>query len=171
VGEIQLCGRRASQLGLTALADDSDLAALSDFRWYPQLKQNGMFYAYRHILLPDKHSTQFMHNFLLGFVGIDHIDGDSLNNQRINLRAASPLQNAQNAAKRRNAQTSVYKGVYWRNRNRSWVAQIQYNRQKRHIGYFSSEVEAARAYDAVALQLFDEFANLNFCHEKAGADV
>lgn len=31
-----------------------------------------------------------------------------------------------------------------------------------HIGYFNDEIEAANAYDCKALELFGEYANINF---------
>lgn len=160
--EIPLHGRRATRDGLVVLIDDADLALVAAYRWYPQMCRNGKARALRHILTPDRHATQFIHNLIMGSLWVDHADGDPLNNQRSNLRIATPGQNAWNAGKRRDALTSAHKGVHWSARSNRWVAQIQVARQKRHLGYFLTEESAARAYDSAARELFGEFARLNF---------
>jgi hypothetical protein len=43
-----------------------------------------------------------------------------------------------------------------------WKAQINLKGTRTHIGYFNSEVEAAEAYDLVALKEYGKFAYLNF---------
>jgi hypothetical protein len=159
--KLALCGRRAKQDRLVALIDDADYVAVAQFDWYPQLCKSGRRPVMRHIFLPGKHATEFLHNFLIGVIGVDHIDRNPLNNQRSNLRVATAGQNARNASKRRNAQTSAFKGVSLY-RNGKWVAQIQVDRRKVHLGYFATAIDAALAYDGAARRLFGEFAVLNF---------
>ena len=62
----------------------------------------------------------------------------------------------------RSARTGAlpYKGVV-RSRN-GWVARIGHEREVRYLGYFATEEDAARAYDAAARELRGEFARLNF---------
>ena len=45
--------------------------------------------------------------------------------------------------------------------NKKWNAQIQINGNKINIGYFQDEIDAAKAYDIKAKELFGEFACLN----------
>jgi hypothetical protein len=61
--------------------------------------------------------------------------------------------------------TSGYNGVYWDKQNKKWRAHITYQNRKYHIGCFDDPVEAGKAYDKKALELFGEFAYLNFPHE------
>ena len=92
---------------------------------------------------------------------VDHKDRNCLNNHLSNLRWCTQKENQRNRSKNKNG-TSMYKGVCFNKRSNKWLAQIQHNRQKIHLGYFNDEAEAARAYDRKASELFREFAVLNF---------
>lgn len=101
---------------------------------------------------------EYLHRFILpGFPEIDHKDNDRLNCKKENLRPASRSDNSANT-KIRSTNTSGYKGVTWHKGNGSWMASIK----SRTIGYFSSKIEAAVAYDDMARKEFGEFARLNF---------
>lgn len=85
-----------------------------------------------------------------------------MDNRRCNLRLATHQENCFNIRKR-DGTSSKYKGVYFDTQNaRTWRARIARDGKRRHLGSFRSEVEAAKAYDAAAKELFGEFAWLNF---------
>ena len=67
-----------------------------------------------------------------------------------------------NMAKHSVPTSSPYKGVSWFAARSVWQAHIQVRRRRRWLGYFTSDVDAARAYDAAARQAFGEFARTNF---------
>ena len=92
---------------------------------------------------------------------VDHKDRNDLNNHLSNLRWCTGRENDQNRSKRKNT-SSVYKGVCFDNSRKKWKAAITLKGQRIHLGYFSDEAEAGRAYDRKAIELFKEFANLNF---------
>lgn len=92
---------------------------------------------------------------------VDHIDGNILNNRIANLRAATIKQNQHNR-KSRKGSSSKYVGVRWKKQCLKWNAEISVNNRKKHIGYFESEIQAARAYDREAISLYGDFAKLNF---------
>jgi len=58
--------------------------------------------------------------------------------------------------------TSKYKGVCWHKLGKKWSAQIYRNKIKYHLGLFTNEIDAARAYDKAALEFFSKYAYLNF---------
>lgn len=87
---------------------------------------------------------------------VDHIDGNMLNNTRSNLRLCTPQQNAQNRKRHRNNTSSV-KGVYFHKQNRRWCADICYMGKIRHLGYYHTLEEAARARRKAEKELFGEF--------------
>jgi hypothetical protein len=86
---------------------------------------------------------------------VDHIDRNPSNNKLDNLRLATPLQNVVNREKQYNA-TSKYTGVYKSGKD-TWAMRCG----GVYYGIFSSELEAAKKYNEVALMNWGEFANLN----------
>jgi hypothetical protein len=94
---------------------------------------------------------------------VDHIDGDVKNNRFENLRLATSQENARNANKRPRNPTSIYKGVSMVSENR-WICYVTVD-DTPSTTYFNTELEAALHYDKLALQLFGEFAKLNFPDE------
>jgi len=93
---------------------------------------------------------------------IDHINCNALDNRRENLRVVTRAQNARNRSKTKKKSSSIYKGVHWKKSDKKWGATIAVNHNKKHLGYFRNEVEAAEAYDEAAKKYHGEFACLNF---------
>jgi hypothetical protein len=91
-----------------------------------------------------------------------HGDGRTLNNARRNLLVCTHEQNSYYQRKRRRRTSSVFKGVCLMRRNGTWIAYLRHKRKLHHLGYFSSEVEAALAYDRAARERFGQFALPNF---------
>ena len=92
----------------------------------------------------------------------DHINGDSLDNRKANLRSATRLQNSWNTRKSQQIGYSKYKGITFRKRRQKWAAQICVDGRRIFLGTFEDETEAAKAYDKAAKKHFGEFAKLNF---------
>lgn len=105
-----------------------------------------------------------MHNEILSVAKgrrVDHRDGDGLNNQRCNLRAATNIQNQHNSRKHKNGVTSRFKGVSRAQKRDAWVARITIDGKIKYLGYFKDDCDAARAYDKAAIEHFGEFAKVN----------
>jgi len=146
--------------GQIALVDDEDYEKLSKYKWYAHMS-HGHYYAIRNIYTQNrKRSAVKMHRQIMGNipnVQYDHTDGNGLNNCKNNLRRCTHGQNVMNSRKRANV-SSAYKGVYKIQGCNRWAAQAN----KQYLGLFASEVEAAKAYDKKAKEVFGEFARLNF---------
>jgi len=69
---------------------------------------------------------------------IDHIDGNTLNNNIENLRLVTHQQNQWN-------QTRA-KGYSWCKKWNKWCAKIKLNTKNKHLGYFDNEDDAHNAY-------------------------
>jgi hypothetical protein len=143
--------------GLEATVDDDDLHLVEGASWWAH-KSRRTWYAHA------KADGRFisMHRILMGEpdCSVDHIDGNGLNNSRTNLRLAAAGQNNANMRKRGGC-SSRYKGVSRFKENGKWMAYIRKGGELRYLGLFVAEIDAARIYDAAALQLFGEFAKTN----------
>lgn len=91
---------------------------------------------------------------------IDHINHNTLDNRKQNLRICTRSQN-QGHARKLCKTSSTYKGVTWNKSKKKWKVAICINRQKIHLGYFNSEMKAAKAYDKGAKKYFGTFAHTN----------
>lgn len=149
--------------GLVALVDDEDAPLILGMgKWHAGISGGGRVYARK--ALPSNGGPKklvFLHTVLTGFLGVDHINGDSLDNRRANLRPATPLENMRNA-RRRSDNTSGYKGVSWDGERSAWAAYIRVIGHRHFLGRYADPVSAARAYDDAARQHFGEFARVNF---------
>jgi hypothetical protein len=96
---------------------------------------------------------------------IDHINGNPSDNRIANLRDASMSKNSMN---RRTWSKYGFKGVS-KGKCGKWHGYIGSARTKtqRHLGTFESIEDAARAYDAAAIEAYGEFALLNFPNSEA----
>ena len=93
---------------------------------------------------------------------IDHKNHDLLDNRECNLRICGYKDNNRNRKKIYNKHSSEFKGVHLDTRkNKRWISTITYNNKSIHIGTYSNEIDAAKAYNEKAIELFGEFAYLN----------
>jgi hypothetical protein len=91
---------------------------------------------------------QLLHRAVMGLEPgdprrIDHINGNTLDNRRSNLRIATVAQNAQNQGSR--GGSSEHRGVTWDRSRGKWMATAMLDGRRRTIGRFDSEDEAAAA--------------------------
>lgn len=140
--------------GKFAIVDDEDYEGLMQWKWYAQrnrparLENNKTVFMYRVInKTPDGMYT-------------DHINGNPLDNQKINLRSVTYVQNSVNRKGRTNT-FSKYKGVYWCKKRKKWVARLISNKKTIFFSRFKSEILAAKAYNKAAIELHGEYARLN----------
>lgn len=100
---------------------------------------------------------------------VDHINHNTLDNRRCNLRVCTRSDNARNniGHKKRKA---AFKGVYYHHAKkynpncteaRPWRAYTRVHGKRIWLGYFATEADAAMAYNRYATKAFGEFAHLN----------
>jgi hypothetical protein len=137
--------------GLFATVDDEDYDRISKSNWHSK-PSGSVVYACRK---PGMHSIQ-MHREILNppsDMQIDHIDGNGLNNQKSNLRAATYRMNQNNQQHRATAKTSNHPGVSWREDVKKWRSQIQVKGKKFYLGSYESELDAATAYKVACAEV------------------
>jgi hypothetical protein len=105
---------------------------------------------YRNVTLHRMVATAFVEN-LHNFPQVDHINGDKNNNHPSNLRWVNGKQNNRGYKQKTANKTSRFRGVHWEKRRKKWVAQISARGLQKFGGYFDSEIEAAIAYNKLAI--------------------
>lgn len=150
---IELSGKNGK--GLRSIVDEIDFEYLTKYRWY--LSNDG------YVKRSCKAQETRMHRVIMSAPEdkfVDHINGNTLDNRRENLRLCTNQQNQWNSAPIENT-SSQYKGVT--KRNNAYDAYININNYKKYLGRFSSEIAAANFYNHNARRLYGEFARLNVC--------
>ena len=153
--------------GLFFLVDEEDFERVNQYLWH--LKRKGKWH-----YVTTGRANLTVHRLIMGCEPgngklVDHRNGDTLNNQRYNLRVTDHRGNATNVTNSKRQKAGGYKGVTWNPRAKKWEAnicagEIQANgkRRKMYLGVFVDPVVAAHVYDAAAIKYFGEFASLNF---------
>jgi hypothetical protein len=153
------------QRGFICLIDDEDYELIKDRNWHVQEYEGGKWrYAVTRSYPPEtvKESKIRMHRFLLGAKPgemVDHINANGLDNRRSNLRLATQTNNQAN--RRKFVGKSKFKGVSWTTNKGLWRAAIFRQGRTHLLGYFTCEIEAAKAYNEASLRFDGEFARLN----------
>lgn len=146
--------------GLLTTVDEADYWWLVRRKWYAA-KRGQHYYAYTGKRTP---MARLLTNAPVGLV-VDHINGDTLDNRRSNLRVCTQRENKLNTGPRRNSK-SGYRGVTYKAHAKAWMAQIQEHGRFNFLGYYKTPEAAAEAYDGKAIELRGEFARLNLPQEE-----
>jgi hypothetical protein len=156
--------------GATAIVDDDDYERLKEYTY--SINNNG--YARRYSkelsIKRSKVSCILMHRDIMGIpplgLFVDHINRNRLDNRKSNLRFVTRKQNNANRSKNKNKpSTSKYLGVSYDPSRKKWKAQISHYNKNRFIGRYSTEEEAAIAYNNAAKYYHGQYANLNIITE------
>jgi len=147
--------------GAFCVVDAEDFDVLSKYRWI--LKEgHGRPYVVRSA---GAHNLILMHRQLLDApkgLEVDHIDGDTLNNRRGNLRLCTRAQNMRNRTALHINNTTGYRGVTFSARKNAYIARIKVDGKFIHLGSRHTALTAGLLYDAAARQLFGEFYHSPF---------
>ncbi len=148
--------------GKVAFISDEDFEAINTYNWCAILSNN-RYYAVSSIKNNGKRKLTYMHRLILGATEehVDHIDGNTLNNTRENLRLVTRSQNMMNLTGHVIA-SSGYKGVYLDKKLKTWIVQIRHFGVVRKVSGIESEEIAALIYDLLAMDRFKQFAKYNF---------
>lgn len=141
---------------LFAFVDDDDFESLSKHKWIPA-KRGDSFYA-----ISSSKTIGLLHRIVLKApkgVLVDHIDGDTLNNTKENLRFCNKSQNMMNRGKPKN-NTCGFKGVTRRvgSKKGKFRAQITVNYVHHVLGDFETAEKAHEAYCKASSRLHGEFS-------------
>lgn len=151
--------------GYVAIVDAADFEWLNRWKW--RVSSAESLYACRTRVSSDEVHGKlaiFLHRVVIGApdnMMVDHINRNTLDNTRANLRLATNRQNICNQPGWAKPTSSEYKGVSLLTGRQRWGAQIRVNGKKVWLGSFVHEVDAALAYNEAAIRYHGEFAYLN----------
>jgi len=145
--------------GYVTMVDDWNYERLNRYKWHVT-KRHVYLYATRSYSCKGHKNSIGMHNVIIGIKGVDHINGNGLDNRECNLRPASRSQNAANRGPQKN-NTSGYKGVYWHAKMKKWRAMIMVKPKLKSLGLFDDIKDAANAYNEAAKKYYGNYAKLN----------
>lgn len=156
-------GKNGRVVGHT-LVSECDLPKLEGLRVGRMTGGGDTRYACIRTSVNGKTFMTLLHRLLMGApeeLCVDHINHDTFDNRRENLRLATHAQNMANR-KTHSCNTSGYKGVSWSSTAKRFIVQVNKQGKRAHLGSFDCPVAAARAYDRFMTEKYGEFASLNF---------
>lgn len=145
--------------GKVVLVDDENYERLNQVKWCALLSR-GKYYAVRGIYKKGKIKRIYMHREIINVpcgIYTDHINGDTLDNRKENLRLCTHQQNCFNRKNPHKDNRLGIKGVWWNKQNKKFRAQIQLNDKSIHLGYFNVIGDADSAYRKAEEKYFGEF--------------
>lgn len=141
--------------GIITLVDEHDFYWLNRWDWKTILAGDD-YYVYRR----ESGKNIYMHRFILAAppsLEVDHINLNTLDNTRNNLRLATRSENSRNKPIQKN-NTSGYKGVSFSKRKNKWESRIWLNRKTIHLGFYDTPDAAYAARLAATEYYYGEFA-------------
>lgn len=145
------------------ILDIEDYHKFKERNWYYCKHTNRLKHSYN-IRKGLKYTTKTLqfHRVLVKDLGplIDHVNRNSMDNRKSNLRKASISLNTRNSVNK--GGTSKYRGVHWSLARKKWIATIRQNDGiYKNLGGFCSEIDAAKAYNEASIKNFGTLGFIN----------
>ncbi len=141
-----------------AVVDDEDYKVLSEFNWYAQVdRKSGKYTACRGTNKNRQHKKIIMHRVIMDCpngLQVDHINQDTLDNRRCNLRICTQTENNRN---RKRFNPDKPKGCY-QNQYGTWTVRISVDNKDIVIGNFKTKDDAEMAYKDASIKYHGEFS-------------
>ena len=151
--------------GFKCIVDDIDYEWISEIEERLVVRRSHKnYYAYISIIPLHRLIFAISNEIIKDGNVIDHINRNSLDNRRINLRSISNYENFK-LNQRKRPGTSKYVGVYKITKTGKWGAQYSQGAENIHIGTFDSEIEAARIHDMYLITNVKNPLRFNFPEE------
>lgn len=149
---------------LVALLDVEDVPLVEPYAWFAR-RAKYTHYVMAYLRGADGRATSLgLHRLLMNppeGMAVDHINGDGLDNRRVNLRIVTVAENNMNSRVRRDSQSGI-KGAYFNRKTGNYYSHIKRDGRRVHLGTFATAEEAAIAYARASKQLHGEFGRTHF---------
>lgn len=133
---------------IETIISTSDLPKAQEFkwRWYPVRRENGIYVkGHLDFTKGERHITS-LHRWLIKAPQqklVDHINHNTLDNRRCNLRLATKSENGQNRKGADCDSKSGLRGVHWCSTSHKWSVAIVVNGKSMSLGYYDDPKVAA----------------------------
>ena len=134
-----------------ALIDLDDIDKVKEYRWHLD-DSNGYI---------SNNTIGYQHRFIMNCPEdkvVDHINHNSLDNRKCNLRVCNSSQNNANKGIQSN-NTSGYTGVCWYKAGSKWQVSIKVNYKSIFLGYYDDLEEAIKVRKEAEIKYFGEYRN------------
>lgn len=150
--------------GCNIIIDREDLDIVSAITWHinwSQIRRGEGVYCIGQKRTEGKRITLSLHRVVMGCVNgdgktVDHINGNTLDCRKSNLRICTTAQNISNQKKAKN-NTSGYKGATWVERDKKYRSSICVNKKRIYLGMYSTKEEAHAAYCEASKKYHKDF--------------
>ena len=144
--------------------DLEDYDKIKDYCWRVYVQSDG----HKTIRTRDRVTGKniMIHHLIFG-KNCDHINRNTFDNRKSNLRTATYQENARNSSIAKN-NTSGVTGVTWNQRDKCWQARIGMGYKSKSLGCFSNKDDAIVARLKGEQKYFSEFAPQKHLYEKYG---
>jgi hypothetical protein len=148
--------------GKIVLIDIEDYDLIKEYTW--NISNDGWNNYVKTEIWKGGRKKIYMHRLIMGITNpiviIDHKNGNGIDNRKCNLRICNCSNNSANKTMQKN-NTSGFKGVSWKKDVKKWRVKVIKDGVNYSAGYYDDIIEAAKAYDKKAVELFGEFARTN----------
>ena len=143
---IPLFHNKNAKQRLFAFVDNEDFDRLNQWRWSAS-KDGTSFYAKRMIKRKGQKIIRIkMHRLIMNtpeHLVVDHINGNGLDNRKINLRNVTKSENDRNRVRLNSNNTSGFRHIHRHRSGKYWIIQIKENKQTTYLGS-AKTIEKAR---------------------------
>ena len=163
IAKIELRRRKGENLWTTIDLEDLERVINFPYTWfakYQKLNKGFYVYASEYNSKTKKYKTICLHQFIMNANGetVDHINGNTFDNRKTNLRIVEDSNNLTNRRSRNSNNKSGYRNVCWSKSESKWLVQLQINGKNTVLGKFDDVDEAGRFAEEMRQKYYGEFA-------------
>ena len=171
IAQIELTRRDGTILWTKIDLEDLDRVINFPYTWSakydPDLEQYYVEATVHRKLIEEGYSKAMkLHKFVMNVNDdrvVDHINHDTLDNTKANLRVISHSNNSTNRKSRNSNNKSGYRNVCWSKNENKWIVQLQINKRNKILGMFEYDDldKAGQFAEEMRQKYYGEFAGKN----------